>query len=59
MFDRSRTRFQDKNVAQDFFCAVSKVFDRVKTVALWYAKRIITKRTIKGYGSAANDGHVY
>jgi hypothetical protein len=27
MFDRSRTRFQDKNVAQDFFCAVSKVFD--------------------------------
>jgi hypothetical protein len=27
MFDRSRTRFHDKNAAQDFFCAVSKVFD--------------------------------
>ena len=48
-----------KKAAQDFFCAVLKVFDRVKTVALWYAKKIITKRTIKGYGSAANDGHVY
>jgi hypothetical protein len=42
MFDRSRTRFHDKNwqkkAAQEFFCAVSKVFDRVKTVALWSAK---------------------
>jgi hypothetical protein len=27
-----------KKAAQDFFCAVSKVFDRVKTVALWSAK---------------------
>ena len=25
---------------QDFFCAVSKVFDRVKTIALWSAKKI-------------------
>ena len=41
-----------KKAAQDFFCAVSKVFDRVKTVALWFAKNKI-KRTIKGYGSAA------
>ena len=56
MFDRSRTRFHDKNwqkSAQDFFCAVSKVFDRVKTVAIWSAKKIKIKRTIKGYGSAA------
>ena len=43
MLDRSRTRFHDKNWkkrAQDFFGAVSKVFDRVKTVALWSAKKI-------------------
>ena len=36
MFDRSRIRFHNKNwqkTAQDFFFAVSKVFDRVKTVA--------------------------
>jgi hypothetical protein len=28
-----------KKAAQDFVCAVSKVFDRVKTVALWSAKK--------------------
>jgi hypothetical protein len=28
-----------KKAAQDFFSAVSKVFDRVKTVALWSAKK--------------------
>ena len=43
MFDRSRTRdFMTqigKKAVQDFFCAVSKVFDRVKTVALWSAKQ--------------------
>jgi hypothetical protein len=27
-----------KKAAQGFFCAVSKVFDSVKTVALWSAK---------------------
>jgi hypothetical protein len=43
-----------KKAAQDFFCAVSKVFDRVKTVALWSAKKNEIKRTIKGYGSAAS-----
>jgi hypothetical protein len=43
-----------KKAAQDFFCAVLKVFDRVKTVALWSAKIKIKKRTIKGYGSAAS-----
>ena len=43
-----------KKAAQDFFCAVSKVYDRVKTVALWSAKKKEIKRTIKGYGSAAN-----
>ena len=43
-----------KKAAQDFFCAVSKVFDRVKTVALWSATKRKRKRTIKGYGSAAS-----
>jgi hypothetical protein len=28
-----------KKAAQDFLCAVSKVFDGVKTVALWSAKK--------------------
>jgi hypothetical protein len=42
-----------KKAAQEFFCAVSKVFDRVKTVALWSAKKNKIKRTIKGYGSTA------
>jgi hypothetical protein len=31
--------FMAKKAAQEFFCAVSKVFDRVKTVALWSAKK--------------------
>jgi hypothetical protein len=35
-----------KKAAQDFFGAVWKVFDRVKTVALWYAK--INKKDHKG-----------
>jgi hypothetical protein len=30
-----------KKAAQDFVCAVSKVVDRVKTVALWSAKKYI------------------
>ena len=34
-----------------FWVAVRKIFDRVKPVALWSAKK---KRTIKGYGSAAS-----
>ena len=29
--------------AQDFFCAVSRVVDRVRTVALWSAKRNVYK----------------
>ena len=29
-----------KKAAHDLLCAVSKVFDRVKTVALWSAKKI-------------------
>jgi hypothetical protein len=31
MFDSSRTRFHGKKAVQDFFGAVSKVFDRVYT----------------------------
>ena len=38
----------DKKAAQDFFCAVSKVFDRVKTVALWSAKKNKNKKDHKG-----------
>jgi len=34
----------------EFFVAVPQIFDRVKSVALWSARK---KRTIKGYGSAA------
>ena len=56
MFDRSRTRFHDKNLqksAQHFHCAVSKVFDRVKSVALWSANIRKLDKDHKGYGSAA------
>jgi hypothetical protein len=39
----------------EFFVAVPQIFDRVKSVALWSAKKKYkNKRTIKGYGSAAN-----
>jgi hypothetical protein len=37
-----------KKAAQDVFCAVSKVFDRVKTVALWSAKKKNNKKVHKG-----------
>jgi hypothetical protein len=55
MFDRSRMTKIGKKAAQDFFCAISKVFDRVKTVGSpMVRKKNKIKRTIKGYGSAAN-----
>jgi hypothetical protein len=58
MFDRSRTRFHDKNAAQHFHCAaVSKVFDRVKSVALWSANIRKVAKDHKGYGSAAKVLH--
>jgi len=41
------TKIGKKKAAQEFFCAVSKVFDRVKTVALWSAKKI-NKKDHKG-----------
>ena len=56
MFDHSRTRFHDKicqKAAQDFRCAVSKVFDRVKSVALWSANIRKLAKDHKGYGSTA------
>jgi hypothetical protein len=37
-----------KKAVQDFFGAVSKVFDRVKTVALWSAKKKKNKKDHKG-----------
>ena len=42
-----------KKAAQHFHCAVSKVFDRVKSVALWSANIRILAKDHKGYGSAA------
>ena len=55
MFDRSRTRFHGKKAAQHFHCAVSKVFDRVKSVALWSANIRKLVKDHKGYGSAASS----
>ena len=61
MFDRSCTRFHDSNLqkkaAQHFHCAVSKVFDRVKSVALWSANIRKLVKDHKGYGSAASSYH--
>ena len=42
-----------KKTAQSFHCAVSKVFDRVKSVALWSENIIKLAKDNKGYGSAA------
>ena len=44
-----------KKAAQHFHSAVSKVFDRVKSVALWSANIRKLAKHHKGYGSAAND----
>jgi hypothetical protein len=42
-----------KKVGQLFHCAVSKVFVRVKSVALWSANIRKLTKDHKGYGSAA------
>jgi hypothetical protein len=42
-----------KKAAQDFHPAVSKVFDRVKSVALWPANIRKLAKDHKGYRSAA------
>jgi hypothetical protein len=42
-----------KKAAQDFHRAVSKVFDRVKSVALWSANIRKLAKDHKVYGSAA------
>ena len=42
-----------KKAAQDFHRAVSKVFDRVKSVALRFANIRKLAKDHKGYGSAA------
>jgi hypothetical protein len=42
-----------KKAAQDFHRAVSKVFDRVISVALWSANIRKLAKDHKGYGSAA------
>ena len=46
-----------KKAAQDFNRAVSKVFYRVKPVALWSANIRKLVKDHKGYGSAANIKH--
>jgi hypothetical protein len=43
-----------KKAGQHFHCAVSKVFDRVKSVALWSANSRKLSKEHKGYDSAAN-----
>jgi diacylglycerol kinase len=43
-----------KKAAQDFHRAVSKVFDRVKSVALWSANIRKLAKDHKDYGSAAS-----
>jgi hypothetical protein len=48
-----------KKAAQHFHCAVSKVFDRVKSVALWSANIRKLTRDHKGYGSAATFFYTY
>ena len=45
-----------KKAVQHFHCAVSKVFDRVKSVALWSAN---IRKLAKGYGSAATIHYAY
>jgi hypothetical protein len=60
MFDRSPLApdFMTKNckkAEQDFHRAVSKVFDMVKSVALWFANIRKLAKDHKGYGSAAKD----
>ena len=54
MVDRSRTRKNCEKTAQDFHRAVSKIFDRVKSVALWFANMRKLAKGHKGYGSAAS-----
>ena len=48
-----------KKAAKHFHCAVSKVFDRVKSVVLWSANIRKLAKDYKGYGSAANLQVVY
>ena len=58
MFDRSRTDFMTKickKAAKYFHRAVSKAFDRVKSVALWSANIRKLVKVHKGYGSAATQ----
>jgi DNA-binding XRE family transcriptional regulator len=43
-----------KKVAQHFHCAVSKVFDRVKSVALWSANIRKLAKGHRGYGFTDN-----
>jgi len=46
-----------KKAAQHFHCAVSKVFDRMKSVALWFANIRKLTKDHKVYGSTARIEH--
>jgi hypothetical protein len=48
-----------KKAVQDFHRAVSKVFDRVKSVTLWSANIRKLAKDHKGYGSAARTFRTY
>jgi hypothetical protein len=56
MLDRSPTRFQGKKAAQNFQSSVSKVVDRVKSVAQWSANIRKLAKDHTGYGSATSGG---
>jgi hypothetical protein len=46
-----------KKAAKDFHCVVYKVFDKVKSVALWSANIRKLAKDHKGYDSAAKSKH--
>ena len=56
MFDRSRTRFHDKNLQKSgarFSQRSFEIFDRVKSVAIWSTNIRKLAKDHKGCGSAA------
>ena len=56
MLERSPPRFHGKKTPQHFQSAVSKVVERVKSVAQWSANIRKLAKDHKGYGSATSGG---
>jgi hypothetical protein len=48
-----------KKATQHFHCAVSNIFDREKSIALWSADIRKLAKDHKDYGSAASLNHEY